>query len=202
MRKLPYLLILVLLCFSFNVHAKSILVLGDSISTAYGIETKDGWVELLKQRLQEHKLNYTVINASIAGSTTANGLARLADLLSTHKPEITIIELGGNDALLGIQLFAIKQNFKRLIALCREHGSRVLILGIRPPPNFGKEYSDAFIDMYKQLQDDDVVVAPLYSDNLKNDAALLQSDQLHPLKEAQPVILDRVWGDILKMLNH
>ena len=201
MRKLPYLLILVLLCFSVNVYAKSILILGDSISTAYGFEAKYGWVELFKQRLHKHQLNYTVINASIAGSTTANGLARLADLLSKYKPDLTLIELGGNDTLLGIQLDAIKMNIIRLIALCREHGSQVVILGISPPPNYGSAYRQTFIEMYKQLRNDGVVVVPLYSDSIAKDAALLQADLIHPSKEAQPIILDRVWPEISKMLK-
>lgn len=185
-----------------NVHAKStVLILGDSISTGYGFEAKYSWVELFKQRLQEHRFDYTVINASIAGTTTGNGLARLADLLSKYKPELTIIELGGNDALLGIQIFAIKSNLQKLIHLSEQQGSKVLVLAIRPPSNYGKPYSDAFLEMYHQLQNDDVMVVPLYSDSLEKDAALLQSDQIHPTKEAQAIILDRIWPGIVKLLH-
>ncbi len=200
MRKISCLLILFLLCFHTCVHAKSvILILGDSLSTAYGLERNDGWVELLKKRLDEHQLQYTVVNASMAGATTANGLATLSKLLANHQPVLTIIELGGNDILLGIQINIIKKNLIRLIALCHEKNSRVILLAIRPPPNYGKAFIEALSDMYQQLSEK-VMVVPLYSDNFLEDIKLLQPDQIHPTKEGQFVILNRIWPDIFSVL--
>lgn len=189
--------------FTLPVFAKNtILILGDSISTAYGIEASHGWVELLKNRLVEQQYNYDVVNISISGNTTSNGLAQLPDALGRYKPQITIIELGGNDGLRGISLIVIKKNLNKLINLARDAGSKVLLLGVRLPPNYGIDYTKQFQQIYSDLADNESVeIVPLFLQNIDTDPKLMQADRIHPTENAQPILLDLVWDKLKEMLQ-
>lgn len=176
--------------------------MGDSISAGYGIDVKQGWVELLKQRLKENKYDYEVVNTSISGDTTSNGLAQLPAALKQYKPVITIIELGGNDGLRGLKSSIIKANLERMIRLAKNASSKVLILGVRLPPNYGPEYTKAFQNIFISLaKRKDVVVVPFFLKKIDEDTSLMQSDQIHPTAAAQIILLDNMWPVLQGMLE-
>ena len=176
----------------------TILVVGDSLSAAHNIDIKAGWVSLLRERLNTGHEGVTggkwqVINASISGETTAGGRARLPALLNKHKPELCIIELGANDGLRGQSIKRMRANLSTMITSCQEHGE-VLLLGIWLPPNYGKQYTEAFKAAYPQLAEQhQVTLIPFFLDGVAGNNALMQSDGLHPNEKGQPIILDNVW---------
>jgi acyl-CoA thioesterase I len=179
----------------------TILILGDSISAGYGIEINQGWVTLLQQRLREHKYPYEVVNASISGDTTANGLARLPEALNTYHPKVTIIELGGNDGLRGIPPAVIQRNLVQLIALAQQAHSQVLVVGVRLPPNYGPEYTQQFQKIFHTIQTQrKVIVVPLFLKAIDDNPKLMQPDGVHPTAVAQPQLLNNVWVVLKKML--
>jgi len=157
---------------------------------------------LLQNRLKDKNYDYEVINASISGDTTGNGLARLPLLLKQYLPIITIIELGGNDGLRGIQLPVIKNNLARIIALTQEANSKVLLLGIRLPPNYGQQYTEQFLQLYSELVNRyGIAFVPNFLVNVDESNQLMQKDRIHPTGEAQVIILDNIWPELEKLLT-
>jgi acyl-CoA thioesterase I len=196
------LLCLLLCIITLPVFAKNtILILGDSISAGYGIEVHQGWVALLQQRLQQQGYPYTVVNASISGDTTANGLARLPQALRNHQPAITIIELGGNDGLRGIQPAIIQHNLAKLITLAQQARSRVLVLGVRLPPNYGSDYTQQFHQLFNALRaQKNISVVPLFLEEIDDNPKFMQPDGIHPTALAQKQLLENVWKTLKPML--
>jgi acyl-CoA thioesterase-1 len=179
-----------------------ILVMGDSISAAYGIQRDAGWVALLDQRLSETATPWEVINASISGETTGGGLARLPKALEAHDPEIVIIELGGNDGLRGYPVSRIRENLDKLVELAVAGGRRVLLLGMRIPPNYGPRYTRAFEAMYRDVADaHGVRFVPFILEAVALHPGLMQDDGIHPTAEAQPKLLDSVWPELQRVLD-
>jgi acyl-CoA thioesterase I len=182
--------------------ARTIVVLGDSLSAAYGIEARAGWVNLLEQRLAEQKLTYKVVNASVSGDTTAGGVARLPRLLSEHQPAIVLLELGGNDGLRGMPPSQAKQNLSAMITRAKASGAKVLLLGVRLPPNFGTQYNQRFQQMYTEVAaEQHVPLVPFILEGLTPNATHVQSDGIHPTAAAQPLILENVWPRLRTLLE-
>ncbi len=179
-----------------NVRENTILVLGDSLSAAYGIDIEHGWVNLLQQRINEKypKDNkWHVVNASVSGETTAGGLARLPNLLETHEPVLCIIELGANNGLRGQSTQLMKQHLDQILNLCNEVGSS-LLLGIKLPPNYGQKYTQSFEQVFTDLATDyDIPFVPFILDGVALKIDYMQKDGLHPTAEAQKIILENVW---------
>lgn len=204
--KLAWILFLVVAVFNLSTTAKAqenptILVLGDSLSAGYNIDVKLGWVELLNQKLQQEGYPHTVINGSISGDTTTQGLLRLPTLLEQHDPEIVIIELGGNDALRGTPPNAIKRNLGKLIDTSKRSGAEVLLLGIQIPPNYGQRYAQAFFDNYAQLANEKKVkLVPFFLENVGGNDELMQDDGIHPNVKAQPILLENVYTNLKNLL--
>ncbi|MDR3478632.1 MAG: arylesterase [Gammaproteobacteria bacterium] len=198
-----FLISLLIFAITLPVFAKNtILIIGDSVSAGYGVETGKGWAALLKNRLQRAGGNYDVVNASISGDTTSNGLSRLPKALADHSPKITIIELGGNDGLRGIQIDTIKSNLMQMISLAKKTGSKVVILGVRLPPNYGPAYTDQFRQIFTTLsQDKTLQVVPLFLQNVDDKPQLMQTDGIHPTRQAQPILLDNVWVALKPLLK-
>ncbi len=184
-----------LLClFSATLGAKSIVVLGDSISAGYGMEVQQSWVELLQQRLDRHDSGYTVYNESISGDTTAGGLARIDRALDEYQPDILILELGANDGLRGLPPKVMRSNLAEIIKRARHAGARVLLLSMRIPPNYGKRYTEMFYNVYPQLaQRLEVTYVPFILQDVALVKELMQRDGLHPNFKAQAMIADKVW---------
>jgi len=179
----------------------TILVVGDSISAAYGINQTAGWVHLLDSKVTQRKKPYQVINASISGDTTINGLKRLPALLKEYRPAITIIELGGNDGLRGLSLKSMKKNLKAMISLSQQADSKVVLAGMRIPPNYGKRYTQAFYQIYQDLNDDyEIALIPFILQGIGDKKELMQKDGLHPTAQAQEIILRTVWKKLKPML--
>ncbi len=181
--------------------AKTIVVLGDSISAAYGLKVDQGWVHLLQTKLHAEKRAYTVINASISGETSAGGLARIDKLLQTHHPAIVLLELGANDGLRGLPPGNMYKNLAAIIQRSQRAGARVLLLGMRIPPNYGKRYIEMFYDVYPRLARDygiDYIPFLIKDVALKKD--YMQPDGLHPNALGQPLIADMVWQYLQPML--
>ncbi|MDF2867570.1 MAG: tesA [Gammaproteobacteria bacterium] len=193
--------ILFLLVYSVTGHAASLLVLGDSLSANHGIEPQQGWVNLLQQRLAAHKYPYQIINASISGSTTSQGLTRLPELLTKHKPTIVIIQLGGNDGLRGLPVLVIRKNLRNIIEISTRHKAKVLLLGVRLPPNYGPAYTSQFQAIYADLaKQEKVAVVPLFLAGVDEKTDLMQDDGIHPRVAAQTLLLDNVWPQLKALL--
>ena len=181
--------------------APAILVLGDSLSAAYGIPLEKGWVALLQQRLESKGYGYRVVNASASGETTGGALARLPRALDSHDPAIVIIELGGNDGLRGLPIPKLRKNFESMIALARQTGTSILLVGMRIPPNYGPDYTAAFHDLYGELAAaHEIPLIPFFLDGIALDDTLMQDDGIHPGIEAQPKMLDLVWPQLEPLL--
>lgn len=173
---------------SLSVQAGGLLVLGDSISAAYGIEKSAGWVALLEKELEQRCRDFPVINASVSGETTAGGNSRLEALLDTHSPDIVIIELGGNDGLRGLSPVAMANNLTQMIEKSRAANATPVLLGMRIPPNYGQQYTRLFEQQFRQVSDDKQV--PLFPFFLEGvvEQGWLQKDGIHPTEEAQPLL--------------
>lgn len=179
-----------------------LLVLGDSLSAAYGMEMTKGWVSLLQNKLDQSSKKITVINASISGETTSGGKSRLATLLKQHQPQWVIVELGANDALRGQNLKTTRANLNQIIEISKQFNAEVLLLGIRLPTNYGPAYDLALQKMYQQLADEhQLLFDPFFLEEVALNPDLMQDDGLHPNAKAQPVILDRLWPLIKKQIN-
>ena len=179
---------------SVSLHAQDrsprVLVLGDSLSTAYGLAPEQGWVALLAEQFDPHAV---IINASISGETTEGGRQRLPPLLSEYKPQVVIIELGGNDGLRGYPLASIRTTLNNMIILSRKSGAEVLFVGMRIPPNYGRRYSQGFADIYSSLADEHALtLIPFLLEGIAGNTSLMQSDGIHPNVSAQKTMATRV----------
>lgn len=180
----------------------TILVLGDSISAGYGIQREQGWVNRLRNRLAGEGPRWQVVNASASGETTGGGLARLPGLLEEHKPDVVVIELGGNDGLRGYPIERIRGNLERMVKLAEDAGSRVLLVGMQIPPNYGPRYTRAFTDIYEELANaHGVASVPFFLEKVALDPALMQSDGIHPTAAAQQALLDTLWPHLTPLLE-
>ncbi len=178
-----------------------ILVLGDSLSSAYGLDMRAGWVQLLQNRLDKHDAAYRVVNASISGDTSNSGAARLAASLKKHAPDVVIVELGGNDGLRGLPMSVTRANLERIIVDSQAAGARVLLLGIRLPPNYGPAYNDAFHGIYEQLANQyQAGRVPFFLEGVGGVGGMMQPDGIHPRSEAQAIMLDNVWPHLQPLL--
>lgn len=175
----------------FAVSAKTILVVGDSLSAGYGINPEQGWVALLQKRLdQDHPKQHKVINASVSGETTSGALARLPKLLQTYKPQVMIVELGGNDALRGQPPQLIRANLEKLVQQGQAAQAKVVLFGMKIPPNYGSTYSQAFENNYKVVsQKYKVKLLPFFLEGVAGNKTLMQKDQIHPNAKAQSILL-------------
>ena len=181
--------------------AGTLLVLGDSISAAFGLDTRQGWVSLLEQRLAAEGFDYQVVNASVSGDTSAGGLARLPTLLAEHRPDLLIVELGGNDGLRGQPPAQLQQNLAAMVQQARKAGTRVLILGMKLPPNYGLRYTTAFADVFPQVaKEQDVALVPFLLEGAAGLPLMTQADGIHPTAAAQPRLLDNVWPTLKPLL--
>ena len=178
------------------------LVVGDSLSAGYGLETGQGWVSLMTARMAREFPRWTVVNASVSGDTTAGGLARLPALLSRDKPRVVIIELGGNDALRGLSLSNTRANLAAMAKQSRAAGARVLLLGMQIPPNYGPVYTERFAAIYPAVaRAEHAALVPFFLAGVANHPDWFQPDNIHPTARAQPVMLDNVWRQLLPLLR-
>lgn len=179
-----------------------ILVFGDSLSAGYGVPPGHGWVDLLAQRIARKGYDFSVVNASVSGETTAGGLARLPRALALHAPRILILELGANDGLRGLSVAHAQANLEQMITLAQMRGARVLLIGMRMPPNYGERYTSAFYAMYGQLaQRYDLALVPFLMASVALKPGLIQADGLHPNERAQPLLLATVWPALQPLLD-
>jgi len=188
------------------VHAASspntILVLGDSLSAGFGVKVDATWVALLEQRLTRQGYGYRVVNASISGETTGGARSRLPRALELHKPAVVVIELGGNDGLRGLPLKQVRGNFEYLIETSQAAQAKVVLVGMRMPPNYGAEYANSFHALYGELAKKyDVPLVDFFLDGVALDESLMQDDGIHPNAAAQPKLLDNLWPALSKVLK-
>ena len=199
--------LLLWLTISSTVLAQSkptLLVVGDSLSTEYGIARGSGWVALLFNQLKTDKPQWQVVNASISGDTSAGGLARLPALLKQHQPQLVVIELGGNDALRGFSLKMTEDNLVKMIQACKNSHAKVVLVGMQVPPNYGASYAEDFSRLYARIsKQQQTALVPFLLAGVADDkdpTAMFQADRIHPQAEAHPRILANVWAVLKKML--
>lgn len=194
-----------LICAGVQAQASqnTLMIFGDSLSAAYGVQTEVAWVALLKERLDEEGLvQWQVVNASIGGETTDGGLRRLPKLLNENEPDIVVIELGGNDGLRGFPPKVIRRNLSRMIEQANEAGARVLLVGMQIPPNYGQRYTSAFAEIYPELAEEhETELVPFFLDGVYDQDGMMQDDDIHPTAEAQGQLLDNVWPVLQPMLR-
>lgn len=191
-----------LLAASPAAAAPTILVLGDSLSSAYGISDQQGWVKLLEEKLDENGYPHNVVNASTSGDTTRDALSRLDATMERHRPDIVIIELGGNDGLRAFSIDAIERSLTRILEAVRESGAKILLAGMRMPPNYGPVYTRAFEALYPSLAEQfDAALVPFFMQGVATDPELMQEDGIHPNAAAQPRLLDNVWPVLEPLLE-
>jgi acyl-CoA thioesterase-1 len=183
-------------------HAGTILVFGDSLSAAYGLSQQQGWAALLEKRLRDEGFDHRVANASISGETTGGGANRIDGALKAHKPDIVVLELGANDGLRGQSLDLMKRNLEAMIDASRKAKARVLLVGMRLPPNYGPSYTEKFHRTYVDLaKAKKTAFVPFLFEGFGEDPKLFQSDRVHPTAEAQALMLDTVWKGLKPMLR-
>jgi acyl-CoA thioesterase-1 len=186
---------------AYDNEAK-ILVLGDSISAAYGMSLEQGWVAQLAAHLKERDPEVQVVNASISGETTAGGLRRLPLLLQENQPSIVIIELGANDGLRGYPLQTLYDHLKRLVEMAQQADARVILLPMEIPPNYGARYTSGFRDTFRQVAvETHCTLSPFILDGVATDPTLMQKDGIHPTVEAQPMLLNNVLPTVIAVLE-
>jgi acyl-CoA thioesterase-1 len=180
---------------------RSILVFGDSLSAAYGMAPSRGWVSLLAERLERERIDYSVVNASVSGDTTAGGRARLKGALARHKPAVLILELGANDGLRGLPVAQMKANLTAMVREARAAGARVLLVGMQIPPNYGPDYAQAFASAFAEVaKAHKTAFVPFLLAGFAENGELFQADRIHPTEAAQPLMLDRVWKALRPLL--
>jgi len=181
---------------------RTLLVLGDSISAAYGIQREEGWVVQLEARLADLDPAWRVVNASTSGETTGGGLARLPAALATHAPALVVIELGGNDGLRGYPLARIRDNLDALVRVASDAGSTVLLVGMEIPPNYGPRYTQGFAALFREVaQTHEVPLVPFLLEEVALRPGMMQADGIHPTAAAQPLLLDTVWPYLEPLLT-
>jgi acyl-CoA thioesterase-1 len=201
-KRLLALFVLIVASAAARAEAPVILVFGDSISAGYGLPLEQGWVELLKTRLKSQGYGDQVVNASVSGETTAGGLARLPRALALHHPSIVILELGGNDGLRGLPIAQMRANLTQMATLSSASGAKVLLLGMRMPPNYGPEYTKQFALVFSDLATEKKIpLVPFLLTNIALSPALLQGDDIHPNALGQPILLDNVWPTLKPLLH-
>jgi acyl-CoA thioesterase-1 len=181
---------------------KTVLVVGDSLSAEYGIARGSGWVALLDRKLKAQKIDARIVNASISGETTSGGRTRLPALLQQHKPNLVVLELGANDGLRGLPVPAAEDNLRSMIALAQKNHAKVLLVGMRMPPNYGRAYTERFAGMYKELSGElKVPLVPFMLEGVALESANFQADRMHPLATAHPTILNNIWPQFAPLLK-
>lgn len=192
---------LTLMLWAQGAVAGTLLVVGDSISAAFGLDSRQGWVALLEKRLVQEGFEHQVVNASISGDTSAGGAARLSALLVEHKPELVIIELGGNDGLRGQPPAQLQQNLASMVEQSQQAGAKVLLLGMKLPPNYGVRYTTAFAQVFSDLAEQkQVPLVPFFLEGVGGVPGMMQADGIHPTEAAQGILLDNVWPTLKPML--
>lgn len=186
-----------------TLYAKTIMIVGDSISAGYGLSPEQGWVKLLQKRLdQTYPKQHKVINASVSGETTSGALARLPKLLTTHKPDIVVIELGGNDGLRGQPPQLIQQNLSQLVQQSKKSNAKVILFGMKIPPNYGSAYTKAFENNYTVVaKQHNIPLLPFFLEGVAGNNNLMQQDLIHPNAQAQPKLLNLAWKYIVPALK-
>lgn len=202
MSKIRFLLLLCSCAFALGAQAATLLVLGDSLSAGYGIAVEQSWPALLGERLRREKFPYTLVNASISGETTAGGRSRLPALLRQEKPAVVVIALGANDGLRGLTVDATRANLAQMAHEAKAAGARVLLVGMRLPPNYGPDYTRAFFELFPAVaKQERTALLPFLLEPVALDEAAFQADRLHPIAAAQPKILDHVWQSLRPLLK-
>ena len=180
----------------------TLLVYGDSLSAAYGIAQKEGWVTLLEERLRHKHFDYTVANASISGETTSGGASRIAAALAQHRPRIVILALGSNDGLRGLPVTQMRDNLAAIIGAAQKSGSRVVLVGMKMPPNYGPRYTRDFEQVYAALaRQHKTGSVPFLLEGIAGKRDNFLDDNLHPTARVQPVILENVWKGLAPLLR-
>lgn len=181
---------------------RTVLVVGDSLSAEYGIKRGTGWVPLLSARISEQYPKFQVVNASISGDTTSGGVARLPALLRQHSPAVVVLELGANDALRGLPLTMTEQNLRAMTQAARKADAEVLIVGMQIPPNYGRDYTQRFAQLFPTVaKDENAQLVPFLMEGIATNRAMFQADGIHPNEDAQPQLLDNVWPTLRPLLN-
>lgn len=181
---------------------KTVLILGDSLSAGYGIEHGKNWTDLLQNRFNHHNKEVQIVNASISGDTTANGLNRLSNALEQFEPQLLLVELGGNDGLRGLPIGHIKNNLDAIIQTGMAKNIKVILMAIAIPPNYGKRYTEAFSQIYPQLaQQYALPMIPFILRDIAVNPELMQNDGIHPNEQAQPRIMEQLWQVLLPLLK-
>jgi acyl-CoA thioesterase-1 len=181
---------------------RTILVFGDSLSAAHGLRPEQGWVALLGQRLESQGYGYQIVNASVSGETSGGGAERLPRALQLHPPAIVILELGANDGLRGLPPADTRANLVHMVQLAQSAGARVLLVGMRIPPNYGARYTEEFAHIFPELAAQyHLPLVPFLLDKVALNPALMQEDGLHPNARGQPLLLDTLWPYLQPMLN-
>ena len=203
MRRCLWLLVLWLSLGAAHAAApKTVLVLGDSLSAAHNIPVEAGWVHLLDQRLDKMEPKWRAVNASISGETSLSGRNRLPALLQEYRPAVLVIELGANDGLRGLPLASLRGNLEAMIEQARQHGARVLLLGIELPVNYGPQYRDGLREVYAGLaREHHAALLPFLLEGVALDPSLMQPDGLHPVAAAEPRVLHNVWRVLQPLLK-
>ncbi|OQW74072.1 MAG: arylesterase [Proteobacteria bacterium ST_bin11] len=175
--------------------------MGDSISAGYGIEVQLGWVALLQNKLTDLQSSYVISNESISGDTSAGGLARLEQILTRHKPDVLLLELGANDGLRGLSPQEMKNNLTEIVRRSQKIGAKVMLLGMKIPPNYGKRYVEMFYEVYPQLSAElQIPYVPFILEEVALKSEMMQADGLHPNELAQPLIAEKIWGYLQPLL--
>jgi len=194
--------LLLLFVYTTPLQASTLLVVGDSLSAAYGLPQNQGWVSLLEQELEQRDSRLRVVNASVSGETSSGGLSRLPRLLEDYQPKLVLLELGANDGLRGTPLRIMEQNLRQMIELSQAANAQVLLIGIRLPPNYGPQYTERFYQIYPKLaQEYGLPLVPFLLENVATDYRLMQRDGLHPNADAQPIVLQTVWKQLGPLLQ-
>jgi len=194
-KTVKYYMVATLCLIPFAVDAKTILIVGDSISAGYGINPEQGWVQLLQKRLdQQYPKQHKVVNASVSGETTSGALARMPKLLQSYKPDVVVIELGGNDAFRGQPPQMIQKNLGQLVQQSQQAKAKVLLFGMKIPPNYGTAYSQAFENNYKVIsQQYKIKLLPFFMQGIAGHKDLMQNDQIHPNAKSQSILLNNAY---------
>lgn len=194
-KTVKYYMVATLSLIPFAIEAKTILIVGDSISAGYGINHEQGWVQLLQKRLdQQYPKQHKVVNASVSGETTSGALARMPKLLQSYKPDVVVIELGGNDALRGQPPQMIQKNLGQLVQQSQQANAKVILFGMKIPPNYGTAYSQTFENNYKVIsQQYKIKLLPFFMQGIAGHKDLMQNDQIHPNAKAQSILLNNAY---------